>query len=188
MFTNNYIALRKGVFLCSSTSSTEIYKIVNAAGDQISCYSDEASGADVGGWMNIGRCRSLVTGKASLVTAVYAGVYFGSGSTEAKPTDYTLENPITAGLTITSLSESVKESQPENGKYVFSADLLVENTTGEGIIIREIGLFTPVTKTSSEVYLTLMNRMVLSEPITIPAGESKVVTYKITFNQTLNVE
>lgn len=187
MFTNNYINFRKGAFLATGSSSSEMYKIINSGGTEKSVFSSYGVQCDLGGWMSNGRCRALVTDKATSRSSAYPGVYFGTGSTPANKSDYKLESLIESGLQITSPSSAVWTDEG-NGKYSIAADFVVRNTTESEINIYEIGIFTPVSNGTSEFYQVLMERTVLAEPITIAPGEPKLVTYKITFNQTLNVE
>ena len=116
------------------------------------------------------------------------GIHLGTGNTPATESDYKLESPITSGLIIT--NGSVVKTDVGNGKYTITVSGIIQNGTGADINIYEIGLFGCVGyyRSSTQYYMpTLCERTVLSEPITIPAGERNLVTYKITFNQTLNV-
>ena len=154
--------------------------------------------SDIGNWLLLARCRSIVatgTGRYPGEDVVYPGVYFGSGSTPANKNDVTLESPITSGLNIINPA-SLGYSNDGNGKYTVSADYVLRNDTNADIILREVGIFTPTTESNVsgsftadvKLHLCLMERTVLAEPITIHPGESKLVTYKITFNHVLNVE
>lgn len=121
---------------------------------------------------------------------MYPGVYFGTGSTPANLADHTLQSPITSGLTITNPSRVLLESEKE-GQYTLSASYVLTNATEAELNIYEMGVVTPALvggQYGSCLYPVLMERTVLTEPITIPPGASKLVTYKITFNQTLNVD
>lgn len=190
MFTQNYLNYKKGRFMHTNTSSEETIKVVNPGGVNVNAYSAHAFYGDLGGWMRYGRCCDIATvinTETNGWLKIYPGVYFGTGSTPATKADYTLESPLTSGLSITSPSAAT-ESTNGDGVYVFSAPFVVKNTTENEINIWEIGIFTPIQRYTMEYYLALMERTVLTEPITIQPGGSKLVTYKITFNQTLNVE
>lgn len=118
-------------------------------------------------------------------TGSYSGLWFGTDSTPATEDDYNLGGKITSGLSFTSGSTVVgKEAE---GKYVATVSHGVKNTSSTPINIYEIGLVAPCpTATSSSSPNTkyfLMERTVLSEPISLGAGEEKIITYKITFNQ-----
>lgn len=193
MFTDNYIKLSNLFFMGDSYK-----RFVNAAGNEQDGYSYNLGSYGIGKYMKSGQCRSLVTTMKqdpNPDNSVCPGVYFGSGSTPATKADYTLASPITSGLAITSPS-AVVWSDDGNGKHTACADFTVRNTSQSEINIYEIGLFSAVQSNysgyngnySNQWWLTLMERTVLEEPITIAPGEAKLVTYKITFNQTLNVE
>lgn len=137
------------------------------------------------GWMTASRCKRLPTTYSSSASGAGGGVYFGTGSTPATWNDYTLESPITSGLTTSSGGRLTERS---GDTYSYLVTYTLYNNTDADINIYEVGLFSPVSYRDDQHYLALMERTVLTEPITIPAGESKLVTYKITFNQTLNVE
>lgn len=187
MFTNNYINYRKLAFegdgywlgnyaYLRTTNNEQVYSF-----SMNNCYT-----GDLGYWLTKAQCKTFPVSGISSATNNSCGVFFGSGSTPATKDDYTLEAPITAGLTITNPTKfnCVDEGQ---GKWVISASYVLTNTTDADIIIWEVGVVT--TLYASNTYRPfLMERTVLTEPITIPAGESKLVTYKITFNHTLNVE
>lgn len=196
MFTNNYIAFQKARFEESYRIGT-VTRLVDAAGSTQNAYTTYFVCTDIGGWMKTARCKEIVgsVSNSMLSDNTYPGVYFGTGSTPAKKSDYKLESPITSGLAFTNPS-ALAWTEDGNGKYAASADFVVRNTTEAEINIYEIGLFTPFSWNYNFVALTnsmpvnyaLMERTVLTEPITIPAGGTKMITYKITFNQTLNVE
>lgn len=193
MFTNNYLAYRKQAFLGSDNTY-----YVTADGSSRKMYRLSIEVADLGRWLSLARCRDILTTSKTESypdNAVYPGVYFGSGSTPASKADYKLESPITSGLAITNPS-ALAWTDDGNGKYEVIADYILRNTSDAEINIYEIGVFSPVNSNSNGKYgasdnvwwLALMERTVLDEPITIAPGESKLVTYKLTFNQTLNVE
>lgn len=110
-------------------------------------------------------------------TSTYQHVEFGNGTTPATVNDYKLESEITTGISVASQDFPTTE---QTDKYIlwtatFGVKASVETT------ISEIGLFSHV-YTSSGSFLTLVDRTVLDEPITIPAGQSKQITYTIRFN------
>ena len=195
MFTQNYIKFRRMMFVTGQASLSA--SMVSANGTSFTAYPHRGGIADVGGWMARGRCQTIneiYTGTTPQ-NSTYFGVFFGTDSTPATKNDYCLGSPITSGLSITN-GANTPYTEEEEGVYSFYAIFTVKNTTDSDINIYEIGTFTPVstasgfkaTASSDTYYAALMERTVLTEPITIPAGESKLVTYKLTFNQTLNVE
>lgn len=175
MFTNNYMILQKSFF----------------EGDNAPKLTDENGSSKTAYLYLQNAFANIAFGKnMAAVSLSGGGVRFGSGSTPATKSDYCLASPITAGLSFTNGSLIWDTSVP--GKYVAKVSHIVTNTSGAEINIYEIGLFGTChanTTASSPVYFrALFERTVLTEPITIAPGESKMVTYKITFNQTLNVE
>lgn len=194
MFTNNYIKLQNLMFYADRNA------FVACDGGTVNAYEYHAPHhfGNIGKYMKYGRCRNLeasFAGSTNLFSNNNPGVYFGTGSTPAHKSDYKLENPITSGLAITN-SNSV-EVNSGDGNYTISTDYIVRNTTDSEINIYEIGAFGPIC-TYSGYYsansmgntwsMVLMERTVLTEPITIAPGESKLVTYRLTFNQILNME
>lgn len=76
-------------------------------------------------------------------------------------------------------------SEETSGRYSISGLYTVRSTSEEEINIYEIGCFALVK--SGSYYPVLIERTVLSDPITIAPGEVKLVTYKVTFNTDLNL-
>lgn len=200
MFTANYVKYKKGRFLGTEQS------MVIGDGTTMTCTTVRADAADIGAVIGYGKCASLPTKTTKTVSddddryslnffpvstssAGQPGVYFGTGSTQASADDYCLEAPITSGLTITNGTKRTLEVR--DGVYEVSVDFILLNTTASELNICEIGLFSQCTSanTRSGYYQycapVLYERTVLAEPITIAPGESKLVTYKLTFNQTM---
>ena len=113
------------------------------------------------------------------------GVRFGTGSTPAAKADWDLENPMFSGLNISANTLVVSEEAP--GKYAAHNTFVVTNTTDAEINISEVGMYAPVnimqSQTTTRYHYALMERTVLDAPINIQPGASKVVTYKLTINQ-----
>lgn len=187
MFTENYVKYRKGQFL---TSSCTLKTWGNTSGT-FRFMDTGYMNCDLGEVMSRGKCGTIeVISSGSQIPRNYSGIYFGTGSTPAAVTDYKLENLISSGLTITNGNVAVTDLG--NGKYEVSNDYIVKNTSGAEISIYEIGAVIESTKLYSGydyyVYPCLVERTVLTEPITIAPGQAKLITYKVTFNQTLDVE
>lgn len=186
MFTQNYINFKKGEFNCISGGSIALTLTDGTQAN--AAVSDYLAAGNFGHHMKNAICGSIpsTTRFSKDYFSTKCGIYLGSGSTPATRNDYTLESPITSGLTMTNPS-SVMLDESVEGRYVYSSTFVVGNTTGDTINIYEIGIFTPVYN-SNAYNAVLMERTVFTEPITIPAGESKLINYKVIFNQTLNVE
>lgn len=195
MFTQNYRNYRHAMFF--NTDEDGSVTVVDCTGASVRTKLTSGHLADIGTGMRYGRSGtpSNYSSDYYAPTPYYAlsGVYFGSGSTPANLADYKLESYL-SGLSIT--SSSVVVSTVGDGQYSATNSYIVRNGNESEVNIYEIGVFTALgnkpydAKIDSDyiAYMCLMERTVLTEPITIPAGESKLVTYKITFNQTLNVE
>jgi hypothetical protein len=191
MFTNNYIALRHNLFfgVTSQSSITTSYgkirakSFTSAWGGYASQY--DSCVKDIGNTMNLPQCKTMLSSETTSSGADnYRGIYFGTGSTPASLTDYALESPITTGLVFA--GGLVGISAYEDGKAEATARYIVTNTSNAEINIWEIGCFAPLqtsNATNNGYAVIMLERTVLTEPITIPAGEAKMVTYKVVFNQ-----
>lgn len=166
MFTKQYITYRELMF--TNGGARSVKTITGASGTMNASYSYQG---DFGAHMHRARCENPMN----------AGVYFGTGKTPPTRDDYKLENIIMSGLSITNES-SVTFTDLGDGKYEASASYMVNNTSGAAITISEIAYYGIVGTGSSYVYIVLFERTVLDNPITIPAGETKLITYKLTFN------
>lgn len=171
MFTKNYINFTRDVFLGKDTSSVEV---ISPSG--LTQFLSVNTYSQIGHLMRRALCRKYPT-ETNL-----CGVYFGSGSTPATVNDITLEAPIVSGLSITNADKTLL-LYDGNGVGTASASYTVKNTTEEEINIREIGCFaTGVGQGTTGAVMTLFERTVLDNPITIQPGVTKLITYKLTFN------
>lgn len=174
MFTQNYINGVNGFF------ANKNFSFVSCAGGAARTGEYATSKVGLGYYMRRGNCRVCET-TATSEAGTNSGIYFGAGTTPATKDDYKLENLISSGLTITNPSYFV-EVQGGSGTYIWVSDFVVKNTSDKELRVGEIGLFLPF-RGSSTYYLTLAERTVLDEPITIPAGATRIIEYKLTFNQ-----
>lgn len=186
MFTNNYINFRHNMFFGAFKTGTETLGVfgksltdVNGESFDISSSNLSLENNDIGRNMNIGYCQEIANDGA-------AGLFFGSGSTPATINDYTLDSPITSGLSITN-RVGKGTSKEADGKYVVFSMIKVKNTSDSTINICEVGCFSSFQVSSASSKKALMERHVLAEPIVLAAGEEKLITYNITFNQTQSV-
>lgn len=189
MFTNNFITYMKQFALGSNQS----YKVADGS----SKTSRNTAFWDAGfiKWMGKANCREILathTTSASNTMAdhlVSPGIYFGAGSTPASKSDHTLASPITTGL---SLTVGTPYLTSRDDVYTYKVCHVARNHTDAEINIYEIGLFVPIEINGDtsrlKWYNILIERTVLSSPITILPGEAKAIEYSITFNQKLNVE
>ena len=118
------------------------------------------------------------------ITGLSSGIAVGSGNTAATDDDYTLENAIpyyNLNGYVSILNISMKNDYP-------CVELLVSvsNVGSSAFTVSEIGYFMRVySKTSPDASsgitaTMLIDRSVLSTPVTIAAGETKEIKYTIT--------
>lgn len=103
-------------------------------------------------------------------------IILGNGTTEPTPEDYCLESQITTNLSCDNVSVS-RNTTVKTYTATFS------NSGTSPITVTEIGYVSRTGYgTDHMVYDDfLMDRTVLETPITIPAGESRTVTYELSF-------
>lgn len=109
------------------------------------------------------------------------GVFFGTGKTPARTTDYQMETPITDGTSLAVISHA---SAAVGIPCTFDTSCMritntyeLTNNTDADIAISEIGLFGRFTSTK----ILLLDHTVLDEPIVVLAGQAVPVTYEIKF-------
>lgn len=114
-------------------------------------------------------------------TSKSSGILIGSGTTPATENDYFLQSQITSGFTHTvTLTQSIENDSP-----VLQYNIIITNTSASNLVISEIGyaqsLFAHATQGGSPANTDyfLFDRTVLDTPITIPAGESAGIKYKL---------
>ena len=104
-------------------------------------------------------------------------VLFGSGTTPPTPNDIKIESVVSVGITMPgSVSFNLTDEYMEA-----SCTYGVQNTSSNDITISEIALYGLATFPALSCTL-MYDRTVLDTPITIPAGQSKQITYTIRFN------
>lgn len=173
------------------------FKVVNSSSsppDADNNYSDHPTLISISGSncpISIGSGTSTYTLRRVWITTVNAlstlattptnglgYIVLGNGTTEPTPEDYCLESQITTNLSCDSVSVS-RNTTIKTYTATFS------NSGTSPMTITEIGYVSRITYTYSNwnfVYDDfLMDRTVLETPITIPAGESRTVTYELSF-------
>ncbi|MEE3415906.1 MAG: hypothetical protein VZR53_11120 [Prevotella sp.] len=120
--------------------------------------------------------NSLNHMKTAPTTDSITFIRVGTGTTEATEDNYKLENYAT-GLTCESVVTAIGGNY---SKKTYTATF--SNTTDADISVTEIGFFTNCYYyTTNQNDNFLLDRIVLDTPITIPAGESKAITYELGF-------
>ena len=112
------------------------------------------------------------------------GVSFGTGTTPSTASDYFLKNILGDTQISVSVPSAVSFSRFDTYDE-YSVTFGVTNITAEAITISEVGLtaipYSYISSTNIFKY-ALVDRTVLNTPVTIPAGESKQITYTFRFN------
>lgn len=193
MFTNNYILYQKARFLDGSYRG-----YVDFTGNTFQNYNVNNFFNDIGRSMLYARCRPIsgYTGRYPDNFSsynVYNGIYFGSGTTPATREDFTLEKPITSGLSVSNPGTRVWYMDSDTGQYSSTSDFIVRNTTDADIVISEIGIFCPMADhdTSKDDWdedstwrTVMMEHTILTQPITIMAGGARMISFTLTYNHT----
>ena len=129
-----------------------------------------------------GAFPATVTTAVRIGSTVNLGIYLGSGNRQESENDYNLQTRITTGLTAQTPSKVTGLDSDGNLylEYLFT----LTNTTENAIIVREIGYVQGIyagTTVGSTVSLKnfLLDRTVLQTPVTIPAGESAAIKYRL---------
>ena len=117
---------------------------------------------------------------AKSITAT--GVSFGTGTTPATASDYVLESILDDKKINVSTPSSISFSRYDTYEE-YTVTFGITNKTADAIAISEIGLTAmPYSPYNGNNVFALVDRTVLETPITIPAGQSKQITYTIRFN------
>ena len=105
------------------------------------------------------------------------GVAFGTSTTPATVSDYRLESILdNTKISVASPSEVSYSRLDAHEEY--SVTFGITNITSNAITIAEVGIVAKI----NDFYYALVDRTVLDTPVTIPAGQSKQITYTIRFN------
>lgn len=116
--------------------------------------------------------------------------FIGLGSGNATPTenDTDLNTQITSGLTL--LASTFENTIDSNGNPVTKLNLTINNTSSASLTIREIAWFVRLSTYSAQGggndgstnYLFMLDRTVLTSPLTLAAGDSGTLEYSLTAN------
>lgn len=183
MFTNNFRKLLfKFVFGATSTfkdTPSDTYSnlptIITTSGANRSFTNMSSSGYIRESWY------SIVNSLGTINTSSTNGrgfIILGTGTTAPTADDYCLESQITENLSCDSVSVS-RATTTKTYTATFS------NSGTSDMVVTEIGYVSRITHNYNfgDYYWDdfLMDRTVLETPITIPAGESRTVTYELSF-------
>ena len=113
-----------------------------------------------------------------------AGISLGTGVAAASKTDVNLANTITSGISVT-ISSKVVGCAVGAGEPYLEYTMTVTNTGSSAIVITEVGYKQTVKAaawigaTSASDVVCLIDRTVLSSPVTIQAGDAGIVKYTL---------
>lgn len=108
----------------------------------------------------------------------YPGVLFGNGDTPVSFNDYCLSGSIVPVTNVSCVpSPATSESYAEN-TYIYT----ITNTSSAEMVIKEVGLLAAMVTNESNYQYGLIERTVLDNPVTIPAGSVGMVKYTLRFN------
>ena len=183
MITNN---LKKIMFSIIAGSSATSYRetelratLVDTSGANVSYVGRTMNNTSTNAAKPFGALinsfNNMATNSGRLGTTF---VKVGTGTTEATESDYSLE---VENTDVTCVTASCATSG--NITKVYTATF--SNPTENDVVITEIGLFgcfsTYANDTGDAPLNFMLDRTVLDTAITIPAGESKAITYEIGF-------
>lgn len=129
----------------------------------------------------------------TLTTDKYAaGISIGTGDSPESKYSNNLDSTITSGVTLTLTSTKAKK----NGQYrVLEFTITITNTGSEQLVIKEVGYKQIVgagryigdaALSSTAAVVFLVDRTVLTTPLTIQAGDAGILKYAIQFTETFN--
>lgn len=136
----------------------------------------------IGGGFTSSSFPNSVSKTVQINTLKGSGIHVGTGQTPATEEDYFIESKIASGLKAG--STTVRGGVDENGNPYVELSFMLSNTTGEDIVVREIGyvqgaaLANTIGGSSANSNI-LLDRTVLSTPVTVPAGGEAVIRYTL---------
>lgn len=122
-----------------------------------------------------------VTHSVSLNNSTGTGILLGTGTEQPSEDDYQLSNMITSGIT----SAVTYQFGADNGNPYIEYLISLTNTTSSDITISEIGYSqainsgTTVGSSNLGARGCLLDRTLLSTPVTVPANDSAAIKYKL---------
>ena len=171
MLLNNFYYIDMASAVMCASPPTKYYVTAPNGTTKVVTYSTSAS-------------AGLLDG-ASFMTEIGSNGYFstygfclGRGSTPATKEDYKLEDMITSGLSRIAFSTATNWYD-DGAEKIWSYTM--QNTSDADITICEIGKIGRF-YSGGKNYHVLVDRTVLNTPITIPAGETKVLSHSIRIN------
>lgn len=181
MYTNNYYAARKSIFVGYGTTG---YTAVDYSGTTRNLYNyDVGSGTQDGNMCSVvfpmADSSGVSPANNTKLSTSTRGIRFGTGRTPPSLNDYTLSGELVTNISILSQTQShdiTDDGATVNMKYI------IENTSDTEITIGEMGLF-HVLKYNNTANKSsfLIDRQVFPEPIVIPPGSTVEIRYSLDY-------
>lgn len=122
------------------------------------------------------------------------GYAFGTGTTPATEDDYCMEALITSGISLSATPQRQSNFDAETRTYTIYYDFTINNTSSDDVTISELGMYCNFYRTTAigadvNHYVgnntnVLVEHTILEEPVTIPAGESRILRYQLVYAPT----
>lgn len=174
MFTKNwYATLTRTVFTSSIMTSNSFCPFTTISGYDLSNKSvyNASSYPTTSLYNMLNTVRSTIGQEALSGTT---GIVFSSLATDPTVNDYAVGDI----LTTLSESHSIVGSYDDDGLQV-TATYTITNTGSIDFTVNSVCLVSSISIVGSYYYTVLMNRILLDEPVTIPAGGIGVITVTI---------
>lgn len=177
MITKNFRKILMLIFSSTSTGTeypklpcNNLPKLTGLDGLEKQIYNQSGFENRLSGWYNMMNHMTKTNSNNNLYMRV------GTGTTAPTENDYEL---VAVNTDIS--CDSVVVGNSANYTKTYTATF--SNPTNSDIIVAEVGLYGNVMySVNGELYMdVLLDRTVLTTPITIPAGESKTITYELSF-------
>ena len=119
----------------------------------------------------------------SLTNNNVISIHIGTGDTTPTPDDYTLESPLTSSsVSRTSSAPNSSALLDENNNIIgVRRSVTFQNITSSDIVVKEIGTFLRASINSSNTSTFLIERTVLSSPVTLEPNGTITVAFDVTY-------
>lgn len=182
MLTNNFNAWLKTFVLGTTSGYTTIMGTSKTFNTQYGYSNYPFGSSTLGTVANTSTYAYPASAETFSSASAGRGVWLGTGTTPAKFNDYTLESPLSNSIGLTNVAGKITSAPDGDGTYIVYVDHVLTNTSDADISFSEVGLVGALAVASGSYAMVLFDRTVLDEPFVIPAGKSKLFTYKFTFN------
>lgn len=175
MFTNNAISHAYIRTFGKHSSVGALFPIRNYLNELWGGHSDIVC-KSICELMALSHIKTLSNGHGCAMTSYKGGVVFGDGTAEPTMDDYCLSGNVVSSFNETNTIELTKDET--TGIVTISKKYTITNTGSSPITISEIALIDNF-KNSYYYFSFVVDRTLLDNPVTIPAGGTGYVTYTI---------